>query len=243
MEHPTTTAAGPAAWAVPAAATAAAVTLLLLPAAVWLAGRLPGRPLGQLLALLLPLHAGGLLAVLAVLGRQSPARSWPAALGLAWPPAEAGGAWPLLRRTALRLAWVYPLAAVLAATGATIGTLLGRPPAANPLLALVGNGSGPLFWLAVPLLLGVVVPLAEEILFRVVLHDALAAWLPAATATGLTALLFAALHGSLVQAPSLFLLGMVLQRLRTRAGSLWPPVALHMGVNLTALVLLPWLPS
>ncbi|MFA5203972.1 MAG: CPBP family glutamic-type intramembrane protease [Lentisphaeria bacterium] len=243
MDHHPTTTAGPAAWAVPAVAAATALTVLLLPAAAWLAGRLPGRPLGQLLALLLPLHAGGLLTVLAVLGRQSPARSWPAALGLAWPPAEAGGGWTLFRRTALRLAWVYPLAAVLAATGATIGTLLGHPPAANPLLALVGSGSGPLFWLAVPLLLGVLVPLAEEILFRVVLHDALAAWLPAAAAAGLTALLFAALHGSLVQAPSLFLLGVVLQRLRNRAGSLWPALGLHMGVNLTALVLLPWLPA
>lgn len=243
MDHPTAILARdtPAAWAVPATGAAVAVTLALLPAAGWLANRLHDQPLGLLLVFLLPLHIGGGLAALAVLRLRTAPQPWTAALGLTWPPANGDSGWRLTWRTARRLAWVYPLCLLLAGATAMLCQALGRPVEANPMLRLVHGMHGIGYWLAAPLLLGLLAPLAEEILFRVTLHDAIATVAPTLAAT-LTALGFAALHGNLAQAPALFLLGLVLQQVRNRAGSLWPALTLHQGFNLLALAILSWLP-
>jgi membrane protease YdiL (CAAX protease family) len=42
-----------------------------------------------------------------------------------------------------------------------------------------------------------------------------------------TSIIFAALHFSVLSAPYLFLVGMVLSWVRDGTGSLWPPMALH----------------
>jgi len=231
----------PAAWAVPATGAAVAVTLALLPLTGWLANRLHAPSLWLLPVLLLPLHVGGSLAALLVLRVRTAPPSWAATLGLAWPLANGDSGWRLTWRTAQRLAWVYPVCLLLTGATAMLCQALGRPVEVNPLLLLVRDMQGVGFWLLAPLLLGLLVPLAEEILFRVTLHDALATVTPA-FATPLTALGFAALHGNLAQGPALFLLGLILQQLRTRSGSLWPALTLHAGFNLLALMILPWLP-
>jgi membrane protease YdiL (CAAX protease family) len=231
----------PAAWAVPATGAAVAVTLALLPLTGWLANRLHAPSLWLLPVLLLPMHVGGGLAALTVLKLRTAPQSWATTLGLAWPLANGESGWRLTWKTARRLAWIYPLCLLLTGATALLCQTLGHPVEANPMLLLVHDMQGVGFWLLAPLLLGLLAPLTEEILFRVMLHDALATVTPA-FATILTALGFAALHGNLTQGPALFLLGLILQQLRTRSGSLWPALTLHMGFNLLALMILPWLP-
>ncbi|MEI8079333.1 MAG: CPBP family intramembrane glutamic endopeptidase [bacterium] len=231
-----------AAWAGPATGAAVVVTLALLPLTGWLANRLHDQALWRLLVLLLPLHLGGSVAALAVLRLPTAPQPWTTTFGLTWPLVNGDSGWCLTWRTARRLAWVYPLCLLLTGATALLCQTLGQPVAANPMLLLVREMPGVGFWLVAPLLLGLLTPLTEELLFRVMLHDALAAVTPA-FATTLTALGFAALHGNLAQAPALFLLGLILQQLRTRSGSLWPALTLHMGFNLLALAILPWLPA
>lgn len=75
------------------------------------------------------------------------------------------------------------------------------------------------------------VPLAEELLFRLLLYELLAtAARPALAAVG-TALVFAALHLTPEAIPGLFLLGLFLQRLRQSSGGLVVPILTHAGFN------------
>jgi len=89
-------------------------------------------------------------------------------------------------------------------------------------------------WVSISVLVLVVAPVAEEILFRVVLVEAFeAAELPASAA--LSALVFAAVHGRLDQLLGLCVLALWLYRLRMRYDSLRPAILAHAVFN--ALVL------
>ena len=80
------------------------------------------------------------------------------------------------------------------------------------------------------LMLAVLPPLCEELLFRGVLARSLATRLPIWLAVGLSALLFSAYHLSLVQAPATFTLGIVFAVLAIRADSIVPSIIAH-GLN------------
>jgi uncharacterized protein len=88
-----------------------------------------------------------------------------------------------------------------------------------------------------------VAPLVEELFFRGFLYPALARRLGEMWGIGLTAALFAALHGSqlaLAWAPLLvlFLVGTVLTLIRARTNSLATCVLVHAGYNLTLFIML-----
>lgn len=105
-------------------------------------------------------------------------------------------------------------------------------------------GSGAIFLTFLSLV--VLVPVAEEVLFRGYLFTALRAKLRLRWAIVVTSLLFGVLHlqfGSdapllWVAAIDTFVLSCFLCYLRERSGSLWPPIMLHAFKNLAAFLIL-----
>ena len=85
-------------------------------------------------------------------------------------------------------------------------------------------------WIALTTI-GIVLPIAEEILFRGYLFDALRKRWPDATTIIVTASAFAAIHFQLAQFPLLFAMGLVLGWARMKAGSLRLPILLHAANN------------
>jgi CAAX protease family protein len=94
-----------------------------------------------------------------------------------------------------------------------------------------------LIWLAVV----VFAPLQEEVLFRGFLFEGLRySRLGAAGAIVITSLVWAALHVqySVFLMGNIFLMGLVLGVVRLKTKSLWGPLLIHAGNNLTAMVLM-----
>jgi len=119
-----------------------------------------------------------------------------------------------------------------------IVVLLPPPPdMVSPLERLLRQGPWAM-WLVLVVAV-VIAPFVEEVLFRGLLLGALRRYWPFPLAALAVTLLFTALHASQTRSylPALagiFLCGWVLATLRERSGSLWPPVALHMGFNAMA---------
>ncbi|MGL4311720.1 MAG: lysostaphin resistance A-like protein [Paracoccaceae bacterium] len=122
--------------------------------------------------------------------------------------------------SAMRLAWL-PLLLLSLVWAATVA--IGMPPA--PVLALLAINC---------LMIG----LSEELMFRGILLQGLAARGRLWTAIILSAAIFGACHAlnalatqdiamALLQSVAAFLVGFPLVALRLRSGSLWPPVLLH----------------
>lgn len=105
--------------------------------------------------------------------------------------------------------------------------------------------------LMVYLTLGVMAPVAEELLFRGYLFGKLRAHLPAAATVIITAIIFSALHLGLGQLEKLqwnvaiitLLLGVALGLLRTKTGSIWAGIVLHMIQNTVAFLVLFAVPA
>jgi membrane protease YdiL (CAAX protease family) len=91
--------------------------------------------------------------------------------------------------------------------------------------------------------IGVLAPLAEEVLFRAILHRGLTLALPSTwfvrgssvLAVLVSSALFAGAHFEAAQFAGLFLTGVVLAVLLDRTSRLAPSALAHMGFNLTAL--------
>jgi len=86
------------------------------------------------------------------------------------------------------------------------------------------------------LMLAVLPPLCEELLFRGVFARSLATRLPIWVAVGLSAALFSAYHLSLVQAPATFTLGVAFAILAIRADSAVPSMIAHALNNALAVL-------
>ncbi|MDX6547708.1 MAG: protease family protein [Gaiellales bacterium] len=89
-------------------------------------------------------------------------------------------------------------------------------------------------WLALAValvLLGMLVPLAEELLFRGLGFAAVQRFAVPVTATA-----FAIAHGLPALLPPVFVAGLALGELRRRTGSLWPGVAAHATVNVLGIL-------
>lgn len=84
---------------------------------------------------------------------------------------------------------------------------------------------------------GILVPLAEEILFRGLVFGKLERYLPIWAAVVVGAVLFALYHGNLVQILFAFPMGIVLNLLYRHYGSLKMPVLFHAASNLGAIFL------
>lgn len=90
-----------------------------------------------------------------------------------------------------------------------------------------------------PLLILVIAPVVEEMLFRGVLFEALSTALPPVVVVILTAGIFSLIHGNLPQIIATFVLGLHCGLARAATGSVAAPILLHAVNNLGALQLVP----
>lgn len=102
-------------------------------------------------------------------------------------------------------------------------TILIRLLTATPALAVVAV-----------VVLAVMAPIAEELVFRGLLYGWLRGFLPFVLVAILTSALFGLAHGEWAHAIAAGLLGLVLAIIRERSGSLWPAITAHVINNLVA---------
>lgn len=140
--------------------------------------------------------------------------------------------------------WVVPLLALgLGIALDAVTMALGRPVVPETIGPLF-RGRDPLGWAAMGFLTVVVGPPTEELLFRGLLYPALAARVGPMFSVYLVSLGFALVHlftygGAADQwfwIAQAFLVGLALTGLRARTRSLWPPIVMHMTLNLYATV-------
>jgi membrane protease YdiL (CAAX protease family) len=127
---------------------------------------------------------------------------------------------------------------LLALVNSAVGRLAGgfENPQVDALTGGRALGAGELA--ALLLLVAVVVPFAEELFFRGMLHPLLRARAGPVGAILLNAAIFAVAHVVPLLIPGLFVVGLFLAYLRERSGSIWPCVAFHALQNATALLLI-----
>ena len=145
-----------------------------------------------------------------------------------------------------RFGWVFPrvwrqLAAGLAAAGVSVvplllvgqvvGRLSGGRPLDEPMMAMMVSMLEGAPRILVALMICLVVPPLEETLFRGVLFRGLRSRGSFWPAAGVSALIFAALHGSGVSALPLFMLGILFAYLCEKHQSLLAPTVAHASYN------------
>ena len=85
------------------------------------------------------------------------------------------------------------------------------------------------------LCMGIIAPLAEEIVFRWLIYLRLRDYMRMGSAAVISGLIFGVYHGNLVQAVYAGLLGMFFAYFLDISGCLWSSVLLHMGANIWSL--------
>lgn len=115
---------------------------------------------------------------------------------------------------------------------AVIIQYLSGSPARNPQLAfLAPEGFSWTALISLLILVGILGPIAEELLFRGIFYQSLrqrwGVWLAAVV----SALLFAVMHGDWVVGAVAFVLGLVLAWIFEVSGSLWPAIIIHILNN------------
>lgn len=137
--------------------------------------------------------------------------------------------WPAWYRLAVAGGLIcVPLAALV---NLGFQELLGEPLENPQLKALAPEGFSWTSLIAMLLLVGILVPFIEEIIFRGLLFGWLRKHLRFALAAPAVALLFAVAHQVWVLVPVLFCMGLVLAAVTERSGSLWPAIILHGTFN------------
>lgn len=127
---------------------------------------------------------------------------------------------------------------VVAQIGVTVLYQVVGVDAEGPARQLTAKGEGPLGAAVLLVLLALVAPVVEELLFRGLLQRGLARHLPAAAVVVLTAVLFAAAHLQGPQFPGLVVVGVVLSVLAQRSGRLGPSIVAHMTFNAVTVIAL-----
>ena len=85
--------------------------------------------------------------------------------------------------------------------------------------------------------MGIIAPLAEEIVFRWLIYLRLRDYMRSGEAIVISGLFFGIYHGNLVQGVYASILGCLFAYFLEQTGSLWTSVLLHMGANIWSLVL------
>lgn len=85
--------------------------------------------------------------------------------------------------------------------------------------------------------MGIIAPLAEEIVFRWLIYLRLRDYMRSGAAIVISGLFFGIYHGNLVQGVYASILGCLFAYFLEQTGSLWTSVLLHMGANIWSLVL------
>ena len=90
-------------------------------------------------------------------------------------------------------------------------------------------------WLQI-LVVGIAAPVAEELLFRGILYRRMRTWLSVGPSALAALLIFAAVHGNLLQALYAFILGALLVWTYERFAKLTAPIILHVSANLISIL-------
>lgn len=85
--------------------------------------------------------------------------------------------------------------------------------------------------------LGILAPIAEELIFRALIYQRMKRLMPLGAAMVLSSLLFAVYHGNMIQIIFAFPMSLVLVWVYERGKGFIFPVLFHMGANLAAVVL------
>lgn len=83
---------------------------------------------------------------------------------------------------------------------------------------------------------GILIPIAEEILYRGIVYGRLSDWIGIKKALIISAVIFGALHFNLVQFIYAFLLGIMLAWFFEKSNHLYGPAAGHIGANLLTII-------
>jgi len=135
----------------------------------------------------------------------------------------AGRAW-LWRAPLIWVGCLPVIAALKWLSDTTLGTPESNPYAETfDALGAITPGLGA----AIVLLGGIVIPFAEEVVFRGVLYPWLRSRMRVPAAVALSATVFSLLHMHEAILLPIFFLGIVMAYLREWSGSLWPPVLFH----------------
>ncbi len=152
---------------------------------------------------------------------------------LSWrftPPARASFAWMLLPTLFATVGTALVGGAVLEGLSSLLPFLFESTELMEELFDIVAHP------VAIPLILVVVAPLTEEVIFRGLILGGLLRTRPPATAILLSAVLFSAIHLNLAQLPSTFLIGLVYGWIYYRTRSLPLCIFAHMLNNGMALL-------
>ncbi|MDD3221480.1 MAG: CPBP family intramembrane metalloprotease [Clostridia bacterium] len=87
------------------------------------------------------------------------------------------------------------------------------------------------------LVIGILVPIAEELMFRGVIYERICAYGNETTGAILTSFLFGMYHGNMIQGMYAFVFSMLMIFAYKKTGSFFAPVCFHIVSNLTGLVL------
>ncbi len=112
----------------------------------------------------------------------------------------------------------------------------------NPLL-LAEEPMGPAEQAIIVFSAVILVPLAEELFYRGLLYRSLGRHFNIVIAALVSTAVWTFLHGPVVLYPVIFVLGIALTALYESTGSIWAPIAAHVGFNLTSFLLLWILPG
>lgn len=106
----------------------------------------------------------------------------------------------------------------------------------NPLLVL----EDPATWEIVTMIIaaGILIPIAEEILYRGILYRFAGRYLGLAGAAILSSLVWAVMHGTGALILPLSAVGILLVLLYESTGTLWAPIAAHVGFNVSSFLLI-----
>jgi membrane protease YdiL (CAAX protease family) len=184
-----------------------------------------------ILVVSLPIQAAATLSTLVLLGRRHVGASFPDQVGLAWRWGDAP--------------WVLAGLVLQFLVAVVVGSLLNLlpgEPSQQQVVEVASEVPRDGMLIVVFVLLAVVAPMVEEIVYRGVLLSRLRRSMRPWPAILVSAGAFAAIHlvdpAAIYAVPGLFLIGVALGWLAISTGDLGVPIAVHAGVNLTAVLLL-----
>lgn len=189
----------------------------------------PLPPLAELWISIVPLHVVAFGAVLVGASRLTGGVGVGDRLGLRLPGGSAAFLKLALAAAIITLCF-YPVSLMATTGSAWLLRALGMRVQGSPVLDVLSHEHRLLAVCSVGMVSLVVAPVAEEVLFRLILYESLVR-LRVAVAGAVAALLFALLHGVPAHLPGLFLFGLLLQETRRRSGSLLLPIAVHTMFN------------
>ena len=182
---------------------------------------------------LLPLHAGALAAAGVVLFTNTVPGERLMTLNLESPAKLTR----YLKTGVLLAICFYPVNMIVTGVVRQLLKAMGYQPGKPPILEFIQQSSSASTIISLAVTALIIAPLAEEIIFRLILFESLSATRTSSPAI-ITALIFAVMHQTPVQIPALFLLGLVLQYVRSKYQSLWPSIMLHSAFNGISILLL-----